>query len=541
MASSVHADSGWLRKQVMGSSGLELLDSSRFTIGITLAALVLLPVVASYLTGARKGKEAPLVNPPGLFQLAVQKNIEFVHKGNYYLEEARRRFPNQPFKLLTNGGPMTVLPPSRSNEIKNMESLDFRKVLSYAAPVNLPGGSAIAAVDHPQAIIQTVITKNLTKRLNTVTGPLADEASFAINKNFGSNPDWVEAKICEPITDVVARLSSRVFLGEEICRNEEWVDLTKKIAIVVLTCIYTLRAFPQWMMPIVYTFGKAGKDMRAMRTRVIEIIHPIIDKREQEKAECKAQGIPAPVYNDAIEWVAAEADPNDPVFKLGDFQIGLSVAAIHTSSDLLGYTLLWLAASDPAYIDALRKEIVEVQGKKGWKKTSLVSMKLLDSTIKEAQRLKPVQLAIMQRRAMKDIEFEGGVTVRKGELVAIDSNRLRDPAYYPNPDTFDPYRFYNARKQPGGEHKAQFVSVTPDHLTFGYGKYACPGRFFAANEIKLALCHLLLKYDWKLPEKAPPKPLIIGIDPLVDPEARLLFRRRKEEIDLDSLDVENEE
>lgn len=147
----------------------------------------------------------------------------------------------------------------------------------------------------------------------------------------------------------------------------------------------------------------------------------------------------------------------------------------------------------------------------------------------------------MQRRAMKDIEFEGGVTVRKGELVAIDSNRLRDPAYYPNPDTFDPYRFYNARKQPGGEHKAQFVSVTPDHLTFGYGKYACPGRFFAANEIKLALCHLLLKYDWKLPEKAPPKPLIIGIDPLVDPEARLLFRRRKEEIDLDSLDVENEE
>jgi len=41
----------------------------------------------------------------------------------------------------------------------------------------------------------------------------------------------------------------------------------------------------------------------------------------------------------------------------------------------------------------------------------------------------------------------------------------------------------------------QFVAITPGSLHFGYGKRACPGRFFAANGIKLILANILLKYD----------------------------------------------
>jgi len=38
------------------------------------------------------------------------------------------------------------------------------------------------------------------------------------------------------------------------------------------------------------------------------------------------------------------------------------------------------------------------------------------------------------------------------------------------------------------------------YIGFGHGMHACPGRFFAGNELKVALAHLLLKYDWKMPE-----------------------------------------
>lgn len=70
-------------------------------------------------------------------------------------------------------------------------------------------------------------------------------------------------------------------------------------------------------------------------------------------------------------------------------QITLSVAAIHTTSDLLTQLILDLAAH-PSIVPALRAEIVRVLGTQGWRKTSLYGLKLLDSCIRETQRLKPI-------------------------------------------------------------------------------------------------------------------------------------------------------
>lgn len=79
------------------------------------------------------------------------------------------------------------------------------------------------------------------------------------------------------------------------------------------------------------------------------------------------------------------------------------------------------------------------------------------------------------------------------------------------------------------------MSATADHLPFGYGKYACPGRFFVAHEVKpVALCYLLLKHDWKTSENAMvPFTIDASLDTLVNPEVKVKYRRRKEEIGLD--------
>lgn len=84
---------------------------------------------------------------------------------------------------------------------------------------------------------------------------------------------------------------------------------------------------------------------------------------------------------------------------------------------------------------------------------------------------------------------------------------LHDANHYKDPDTFDAYRFYNLRTQedfpdPNGfknREQYQFVSVTKENASFGFGKHACPGRFFAANEIKLIMAQILLQFDLRLP------------------------------------------
>ena len=141
-----------------------------------------------------------------------------------------------------------------------------------------------------------------------------------------------------------------------------------------------------------------------------------------------------------------------------------------------------------------------------------------------------------RRIALRDIELSNGYTVRKGTRVLVSSVHMQDSQYYENADQFDSHRFLRMRDSPETAKQAHLVSTSEQHLGFGHGQHACPGRFFAANEIKIALCHLLLKYDWKLPEGHDPRNKAIGMTLVLDPHGKLLIRRRKEEIDIDALE-----
>jgi len=66
-----------------------------------------------------------------------------------------------------------------------------------------------------------------------------------------------------------------------------------------------------------------------------------------------------------------------------------------------------------------------------------------------------------------------------------------------NPDDFDGFRYYKMRQNSstGNLAHTQFVSANDRDRYFGYGKHACPGRFFAANELKVILAQIILGYD----------------------------------------------
>ncbi|KAL5894891.1 hypothetical protein ACKVWC_000108 [Pyricularia oryzae] len=110
--------------------------------------------------------------------------------------------------------------------------------------------------------------------------------------------------------------------------------------------------------------------------------------------------------------------------------------------------------------------------------------------------------------------------------------------YYDHPERYDRYRYIKMRKEsPSRENRTHLVNVSDEHFGFGHGYHACPGRFFATNEIKIiALAHMLLKYDWKLAEgTAEMRPLVKGHNLVCNPAVKLLVRRSKEELDLSAL------
>lgn len=132
-----------------------------------------------------------------------------------------------------------------------------------------------------------------------------------------------------------------------------------------------------------------------------------------------------------------------------------------------------------------------------------------------------------------------GIHIKKGERIGVSiTHQLDDDSMWKDATTFDPYRFVRMRGTPDKANTAHLVSTSPSHLGFGHGVHACPGRFFASNEVKIAMCHLILKYDWKLPEGPRPVPVTHGMSYLTNPNTQLLFRRRKEELDLSTLEAE---
>lgn len=72
-------------------------------------------------------------------------------------------------------------------------------------------------------------------------------------------------------------------------------------------------------------------------------------------------------------------------------RIALSLFAIHTTSDLMSEIMTQLARH-PEVVKPLREEVIEVLRRDGLKKTALYNLKLMDSVIKECQRIKPVTI-----------------------------------------------------------------------------------------------------------------------------------------------------
>ncbi|KAJ6193006.1 cytochrome P450 monooxygenase-like protein [Bipolaris maydis] len=438
-------------------------------------SILLAAVIAVFFLG-RKNSKLPHANPPAWYAPKIINQLHSMQNGIKILEDGRKRFPNQPFRIIQNTREVIVFPERFANTFRNEEGLSFAAVSIQDFHSNTPEFTPIKIIEHQGQVLQNVTQKPLTKLLNTITKPLASKAIFAINHILGHPTD--------SMLDFIARLSLRF---------------------------------------LVAIFSKQCRAVRGQLRRAQELIRPVIEERRLLKEQARKEGKLILKFNDAIEWGDQECKgiSYDPA----SLQLLLSVATIYTTSDLL-LKLLILLAREPELIEPLREEIIT-------SKNSLFNIKLVDSAIKEAQRLMPIKHLSMRRIATKDVHVaESNITIRKGEYVTVEDTH---GASLPAGEDIQKFDIYQT---PEFANKAHFVSTSPEHLGFGHRTHACPSRFFAANEIKIALCFLLLQYDWELAPGTTADLNHFGLSCLVDPNSTLRYRKREAEIDLEALKFE---
>ena len=201
--------------------------------------------------------------------------------------------------------------------------------------------------------------------------------------------EWKEVAVKDTVLHIITQVASRAFLGPELCRNQAWVDHVSSYGSNAGMASQVLRVFPAVLRPIAHWFVPSCRALRADLAKCREIVLPVLEKRRREKQARISQGLKPEKYTDAMEWfeVVAKGRPYDAAA----MQIMLAAVGAHSSADAMAQVVFDLA-DKPKLVEDLRKEILEVMPDGEWTKQNIYALKLMDSVLKESQRLKPATM-----------------------------------------------------------------------------------------------------------------------------------------------------
>ena len=352
--------------------------------------------------------------------------------------------------------------------------------------------------------------------------------------------------INEILLKIIGQATNRVLLGDPDCYDERWAKASVTYAENATLTIGLLRLLPSFIRPLAALLLPPALKVHTNIQLAKEALIPIIERRREAEKITVDYRKP----DDYLQWIMDAATGDDVRSdKLAHRVLLVFIGAAHTST-MAGTHVFYDLCAMPQYFEPLREEISSILREDGgWGPNTFAKMRKMDSFLRESQRISPngiresppsFQSALFDwsscecvpvdfhRVVQKPLTLSDGTCLPAGIHVCAASYPIsKDPANLPNARAFDGFRYYELRKNLAEENKHQFAMTDKNHMHFGRGKHACPGRFFASAELKAVIAQLLLAYDCKYPE-GKGRPANSNADEFLypDPSARLLVKRR---------------
>jgi cytochrome P450 len=363
-----------------------------------------------------------------------------------------------------------------------------------------------------------VIHKSLARKVDNIIPNIHDEIVSCFDKTWGFDTEnFKDIPVWDNTMDMISRISNRMFVGLPLCRNEDFLKHNNAFAIDVITATALMPFFPKFLHPIVGHLMCLPNHYHYWKTRKHTL--PVIKQRladieEKERNPDSKLEIP----DDYITWhiQVAKADGKTKELEpemISRFIMPIEFAAIHTTSLTLSMCLFDLFSTDPSkgFVQGLREEaqrvFAETEQTGRWNKKILTKLVRADSAIRESMRLSNFSTRGITRKVVAKEGLrneEEGWTAPQGSMISLDEHsRHHDPAIYPDPDSYDAFRFsrpreeYEASRDGSNNPKKDLekyvdmknlsmVSTGENFLAFGHGRHACPGRFLVQHELKVS-------------------------------------------------------
>ncbi|THC96877.1 hypothetical protein EYZ11_003647 [Aspergillus tanneri] len=406
------------------------------------------------------------------------------------------KFAGMPFQILKPDGNLIILPPRYMEEFKNLPS--SRISLLHAQHKNVLGEYVNILLD--SELPAYTVTKKLTPALNRIVPRTINELQYAFPTVIPECKDrWVSVSLYEMILSIMSRTTSRIIVGDTLCRDERWLNLVIRYTNNIGVTIFLLRPFPKFLRPLMAKFlPSVWKLPKQLAYACDEFFLPMINERRHKERTDPNYKKP----DDFMQWMMDSAD-NEYDKKPETLTHGLmtivALAAVHTSTMLTTHAIYDLILR-PELLEPLREEIQETL-KDGWEnatQASFLAQRRLDSFLLTAQRIVRGEKLVLS----------DSFVLPKGSHICFPSGPMsRDEDIIPDAMIFDAFRWC---RDPNSRN--YLVTIDRTNMHFGYGRQACPGRFYAVSTIKAILSRFIMEYDFKFEKdlKKRPKNILNG-------------------------------
>ncbi|KAG0134977.1 cytochrome P450 [Tuber indicum] len=469
------------------------------------------------------------VESPGYFA-RVKARQKFVLNAFQIVRDAYYEHYGKNFVVTTNSYDKVILTHAQVRELSNVpdDVLSFAHANTQLLMGQYTGMNRFVDTQY----IQDAMKIKLTRNLGNILGAQLEETQFAMDAELpGSAPnEWVSVDLFPTAIRIVARVSARSFIGLPVCRNEDWLKLAITFTEDLISTASKLGAISKLFRLFYAYMSNAVKTIKSHKKKAETLLAPTIQKRFEEQRLAEENGAVYQGPKDLLQWLIDRVEPHHKtVDALSELQLLIGLASIFaTAGTLVG--MIFDLAEHRDCIEPMREEMEAGISENGGvlDRGVLQKMRKTDSFLRESMRMGTLLLSF-NRMAMKNVTLSDGTYLPKGTLIAAPALMFASyPDFVEDPATFDGFRWYKKtlEAKDGAPKGNGSATTSSNNLAFGHGKHACPGRFFAVEEIKTILTFILLQYDIKYPEgQSRPPNLRIGEFAFPNRTQKIMFKK----------------
>ncbi|KAF5680548.1 cytochrome P450 monooxygenase [Fusarium denticulatum] len=409
---------------------------------------------------------------------------------------------NQPFIIPSfRKGKVLILPPAQLKAIYNKREDELLAHDPASEALSFEWTIRDREV-YPSSYTVDVIRKWITKRFDEFAAELQDELCLAVDEQFGMSQDWREVKLWPAVQRIFTRGLNRVLVGFPLCRDEAFLETMRRFAIDMPFQGLFITLVPKVLKPIFAPLisWNARRDTEAGIKYCTPIIQDYLKANQNSISEK-----PVNILQWIIEASAATGDPSQlDAHRIGHRMMILNFNLVQGGSIPFSTVLSDICNGGHAAstFSQLRDEATSVLAStKIWDRATISKLVLADSAIRESMRWSDFGLFALPRRVNSPgITVDNGIYVPPGVHIEIPMHSIHtDEGFYADAGTFKPFRFAD-----GTSPSRSAVTLDETFLGFGYGKNACPGRFFGLHVMKVVLAYLVMNYDVEFGSEEPP-------------------------------------